>query len=150
MVAQRIHIDLIAQSSAEGRDCASRIVLTAIETAVDNGLDALTQGLEEARNGEGRGYDNKRRLRELARNQAYQRSQTDHQPGIDQGQQDRQRTIDQRAVDQQINIVEPEAQNSQTRADLHNKYREQKRGGDNELIERAGLPQGREEQQGYG
>src|SRR5579859_8074978 len=73
MVAQRIHIDLIAQSSAEGRDCASRIVLTAIETAVDNGLDALTQGLEEARNGEGRGYDNKRRLRELARNQAYQR-----------------------------------------------------------------------------
>jgi hypothetical protein len=55
VLPQLAQVHLAAQRSTERLHGFGCIILTAVETAVNDGLDAMAQGLEESRNGEGRG-----------------------------------------------------------------------------------------------
>src|SRR5438874_2488149 len=111
ILAQLAQVNFIPQRCAERLQRFSSIILATIETSVDDGLNASSQGLEESRNGEGRDHKGDGRLGELAGEQAYQRAETDDQTNVDQSQQDCERAIDQRTIDHNINIPQPRAQN---------------------------------------
>ncbi len=94
---------------AKGGQRASRIILAAIEAAIDEGLDAMAQGLEERRNDEGRDHDSDRVI--LVEQPLEQRLQRNNEAKVQQGEQSRQAAIHQRTVDQHVDIVESIAQN---------------------------------------
>src|SRR5256885_13395187 len=104
MLAQGCQVHFMAQGGTESRHRASSIILAAIETVVDDGLEAMAQGVEERSDGQRRGNNDDWRLRGLPGELAHKRLETNYETDVDQGQQDRQRAIDQRAVDQHIDI----------------------------------------------
>jgi len=104
VLTQLAQVYLIAQGCAERYHDLGRIVLTAVETAVNDRLDAMAQGLEERRDSECRSNDDHGRLRDLPGEQAHQCPETYHQANVDQSQQDRQRAIHQRAIDQHVDV----------------------------------------------
>ncbi len=57
LLAQGVQVHLLAQRGTEGRYNLGRIVLAAIEAAIDESLQTLAQGSEERRNGQRRGHD---------------------------------------------------------------------------------------------
>src|SRR6266699_4145157 len=52
VLAQLVQIHLLAQGGAEICHGLSSVILAAIETTINDGLDAMAQGLEEHPNGE--------------------------------------------------------------------------------------------------
>src|SRR6266699_3032315 len=94
MLAQLVEIDLITQCRAESCESLGSVIFAAVEAAVDERLDAPSQGLKEGSNGERRSNNDDGRLCFLPGEQTYKRLQTDHQAKVDQGEQGRQRAID--------------------------------------------------------
>ena len=82
----------------------------------------MAQGLENRRNSQCRNYDGDIVI--LADDPTEQVLQGKDKTKVDQGQQDRQRAIHQRAINQQIDVVEPIAQNREP-----NGERDQEQGG---------------------
>src|SRR5229473_6038244 len=109
MLAQLRQINLIAKCGTESRHRASSIILAAIETTIDDGLDAMAQGLEESSNDEGRDHDSDRII--LVEHPLEQGLQSKDEAKVKQGEQSSQAAIHERAVDQQVDIVQPIAQN---------------------------------------
>ena len=90
------------------RRVCSCIILATIETAVDDLLDATTQGLEEGSNNEC-GNDN-RHVVILVDDTAKEKLQRDDQPHVEQGKDGSEQTIHQGAVDDRIDIPEMRSQ----------------------------------------
>src|SRR5229473_3606126 len=109
MLAQLRQINLVAKCGTEGRHRASSVVLAAIEATIDDGLDAMAQGLEESSNDEGRDHDSDRVI--LVEHPLEQRLQSNDEAKVQQGEQSRQAAIHQGTVDQQVDIVQSMPQN---------------------------------------
>src|SRR6266581_5314031 len=93
VLTQLAQVYLIAQGCAERFHNLDRIILTAVETAVNDRLDAMAQRLEQGSNREGRDHDGD--IVVLADDPPQQVLQGKDKNNIDQGQQDRQRAIHQ-------------------------------------------------------
>src|SRR5260370_41853982 len=122
MLAQLCQINLVTQGRAERRYRASRIILAAIEAAVDDGLNAMTKGLEEGRNDQGGDHNGSTVIG--VDDAAQEGLQPDDAAKVYQDQYGCERAIHQRAVDQQVDVVEPIAQNREPDGE-----RGQKQGG---------------------
>src|SRR6266702_6013512 len=109
VLTQLAQVYLIEQGCAERFHDLDRSVLTAVETAVNDRLDAMAQGLEESSNSECRDYAGDIVI--LAYDPSQQVLQGKDETKIDHSQQDRQRAIHERTVDQQVDVVESVPQN---------------------------------------
>ena len=95
-------VHLIAQRGAERLHDLRCIILPTVETAVNDGLDAMVQGLKQGRNDEGRDHDCDRVI--LVEQPLAQGLQSKNEAEVDQTQQNRQRAVDQRLVYEDIHI----------------------------------------------
>src|SRR5260370_25195187 len=109
MLAQLRQINLVAKCGTESRHRASSIILATIEATIDDGLDAMAQGLEESCNDERRDHDSDRVI--LVEHALEQRLQRNNEAKVQQGEQNRQAAIHYGAVDQHVDIVKSIAQN---------------------------------------
>ena len=60
MLAQLRQVNLVAQGGAEGCYSAGSIILAAVEAAINDGLNAMAQWLEEGGNREGKDHNSGR------------------------------------------------------------------------------------------
>ena len=100
-----IQVHLLAQRCTVGCYDLGGIVLAAIETAVNDGLNAMTEGLEEEKNDQG--GDNNGNITVLVDDCSKQVLQGKDEAEIDHGQQSGQTAIDQCAIDENVDIIEP-------------------------------------------
>ena len=104
VLTQLIQVDFLAQGGAEGCHGLSSIVLAAVEAAINDPLDAMTQGLEEGRDYQRRGDNDQGILLLLSEESAQQGTEDEHDAHVEQGQDHGQGTIDQRATNEDINL----------------------------------------------
>src|SRR6266699_1718937 len=108
LLTQLIQVDFLAQGGTEGSHYLRGIVLAAVETPVNQTLDATAERLEQPVNRQ-RGEDDGHAA-VMADDATQQRLQPNHQAHVDPRQDDRQRTIHQRTIDEHINVPQPVAQ----------------------------------------
>ncbi len=108
VLAQLAQVHLAAEGGTEGFQGPGRVIFTTVEAMVDGGLDAMAQGLEEGSNDQGGDDDGDTAV--LADDAPQERLQANDQANIDRRQDDRECAIDQGAVDDDVDIVEPVAQ----------------------------------------
>ena len=99
VVAERVEIDLIAQTGAERLEPAHRVVLAPEEAAVDAGLDPAPRGLEQRGDGERRARDGEPAA---SRQAAEDELQQQHAAEIRARERRRQRAVDERPVDDHV------------------------------------------------
>src|SRR6266567_8378890 len=109
MLTQLVQVNFVAQGGAEGCQGLGCIILAAVEATIDDGLDAMAQGLEESSNDERRDHDSDRII--LVEHPLEQRLQGKNEAKIQKGQQSSQTAIHQCTIDQHVNVVQPIAQN---------------------------------------
>src|SRR5579859_3098429 len=122
MLAQLRQVNLVAQRCTECCYRAGSIILTAIEAMIDDGLNAVTQRLEDGRNHQGGDHDGNVAIG--VDDAAQEGLQSDDAAEVNQGQYDCERAIDQRAIDEQVDVVESIAQNREPYGE-----RDQEQGG---------------------
>src|SRR5215212_9992995 len=105
LVAQRLEVRLLPQLGAESGQGLRRIVLVAVEAAIDEALDAPPQRVEQGRYGQ-RGSDDGD-LRSLPGEGAEDVLQGDHAAEVEEDQRCGERTVDEGAVDDEVYVVEP-------------------------------------------
>src|SRR5712692_1577387 len=120
MLTQLRQINLIAKCGTESRHRASSIILAAIETTIDDGLDAMAQGLEESSNEEGRDHDSDRVI--LVEHPLEQRLQHKNEAKVKQGEQSSQAAIHKGAVDEHVDVVESIPQDREPNGERDQKY----------------------------
>jgi hypothetical protein len=95
---------LIAQRGTESCHDPGRIILAAIEAAINDSLEASSQRLQEGRNHQRRADDAQGLLGQAAGHGTHQGSQGEDETNIQRHQQDGQAAIDQGAVDDDIDV----------------------------------------------
>src|SRR6266851_4443247 len=110
LFAQRVQVHLLAQRGTEGGHYLGSVVLAAVEATINNPLKTIAQRLEEGRDGQSGDDDGHTAV--LADDAPQQRLQANHQANIDYRQDDRERTIHQGAVDDDVDLPQPVAQQS--------------------------------------
>ena len=101
--ADRLEVDLVAQPRAEGLERLRGVVAVAVEAPVDGVLDAGTRRAEQRGHRERRDRDGEAGL-------ADRQSHQQHESQVGRGERRRERAVDQRAVDDDVDVEEPVAQ----------------------------------------
>ena len=109
MLTQLVQVNFVAQGGAEGCQGLGCIILAAVEATIDDGLDAMAQGLEESSNDQRRDHDCDRII--LVKQPLEQRLQGKNEAKIQQGEQSGQAAIHQCAIDQHVDIIQSIPQN---------------------------------------
>jgi hypothetical protein len=105
---QGVQINLVAEADAEGLHRRGRVVPAAVKAPVDHCLRAASGRLEQGRHDQGRPSHHP--ARRVAAHPAEQLPQHQHRAAVDGAQEGAERAVDQRAVDQPVDVVQPEAQ----------------------------------------
>src|SRR2546421_8245528 len=109
LFAQLVQINFTAQGSAKGSQRLLRVILMSIETAINEVLNSVAQGLNESSYCQCRDHNN-HRLRSLPREQPDEALQSEDEAHVERYQDACQQDVYQRAIDQNINIVQTIAQ----------------------------------------
>src|SRR6266702_1512163 len=116
LLTQGAHIHLGAQRGTKGCHDLSCIILATIETAINDGLEEATQRLEEGGNHQRGADEDQGLLGEAAGHGTHQGLQGEDEANIEPHQQDGQTAIHQRAVDDNVDVPHPIAQNRDPQA----------------------------------
>src|SRR6266699_6511647 len=135
-LAQLVQVHLVAQGGTESGQGLSGVILAAVETPVNNPLDALAERLEQNVDRQ-RGEDNSHAV-VLADDATQERLQANHQAHVNHRQDNSQRAIYKRAIDKHINIPQPVAQHSEPKRERDQEPQAGDDGAYGELIERPG------------
>ena len=100
---ERVEVELVAQPAAERLQRERRVVAAAVEAPVHGGLDPRPRGAEQRRHRQRRDRHREARL-------AHREADQEHEPEIGGAERGGQRAVDQRAVDDDVDVVEPVAQ----------------------------------------
>ncbi len=139
-------LNLIAQRGAKCCQGTRCIIFAAIEAPINDPLNSMTQRLEQKVDHQ-RGEDDDHTAA-LVDDATQQRLQANHQAHVDPRQDDRQRAIDQGAVDDDIDIPQPVAQNGDGEAEDDREQDERKNRCQEQVIERTCSAQRWEDERG--
>ena len=115
VLAQLAQIHFIAQRCTERLHGPGRIILATVETPVNDTLNSMTQRLEQGRDHQC-GGDNDQGILLLVEKAAYQGTEAEHKASVNQGQDHGQAGIHKRATNEDINVPQAGAQNSNRNA----------------------------------
>src|SRR6266699_4032637 len=110
LCAQLVQVHLIANGRTKRSDRAGCVILAPVEASVDERTRAIMQWLEQNPNQKS-GSDNRQLVSPYECETTCQELECEHADFVDHSQHDRQGAIDQRAVNDEIYVIEPEAQN---------------------------------------